>query len=156
MSLIENLTQLLTPAVNDAGFVLEEVSITPAGKRRMVAVVIDREDSNPSLDEVTQVSKSVSEILDNYSQLGTQPFTLEVTTPGVDRPLTQSRHWRKNIGRLVKITSREGERFVARITSVSDDGVMLDLKNKVVMLDFTNIKRAIIEIEFNRKDGAAR
>ena len=156
MSLIENLTQLLTPAIHDAGFVLEEVSITPAGKRRMVAVVIDREDSNPSLDEVTQVSKSVSEILDNYSQLGTQPFTLEVTTPGVDRPLTQLRHWRKNIGRLVKITPREGERFVARITSVSDDGVMLDLKNKDVMLDFSNIKRAIIEIEFNRKDGTAR
>ena len=156
MSLIENLTQLLTPAVNDAGFVLEEVSITPAGKRRMVAVVIDREDSNPSLDEVTQVSKSVSEILDHYSQLGTQPFTLEVTTPGIDRPLTQLRHWRKNIGRLVKITPHEGERFVARITSVSDDGVMLDLKNKDVMLDFSNIKRAIIEIEFNRKDGTAR
>ena len=125
-------------------------------KRRMVAVVIDREDSNPSLDEVTQVSKSVSEILDHYSQLGTQPFTLEVTTPGVDRPLTQLRHWRKNIGRLVKITPHEGERFVARITSVSDDGVMLDLKNKDVMLDFSNIKRAIIEIEFNRKDGTAR
>ena len=94
MSLVNNLTELLTTVVTQAGFVLEEVTITPIGKRRLVAVVVDRDDRNPSLDEVTVVSKEVSTILDNYSQLGEMPFTLEVTTPGIDRPLTLERHWR--------------------------------------------------------------
>jgi len=90
MSLVNNLTELLTPVVTQAGFVLEEIAVTPIGKRRLVSVVVDREDKNPSLDEVTVVSKEVSAILDNYSQMGEMPFTLEVTTPGIDRPLTLS------------------------------------------------------------------
>ena len=65
MSLVENLTELLTPAVENAGFILEEVKVTPAGKRRIIAVIIDGEERNPSLDEVTVVSRRVSEILDN-------------------------------------------------------------------------------------------
>ena len=99
MSLVENLIEVLRPAIQRAEFVLEEITVTPVGKRRLISVVIDREESNPSLDEVTAVSKVISEILDNYSQLGEMPFTLEVTTPGVDRPLTLPRHWKKNIGR---------------------------------------------------------
>ncbi len=148
MSLVLNLTELLTPAVRDAGFVLEEVKVTPAGKRRIIAVIIDGLERNPSLDEVTVVSRIVSEILDNYSQLGEMPFTLEVTTPGVDRPLTQPRHWRKNIGRLVKVTPIEGEIFTSRILSVSESGATLEDRD----IEFSKIKRAQVEIEFNRKE----
>jgi ribosome maturation factor RimP len=148
MSLAENLTDLLEPAIKRAGFVLEEVKVTPAGKRRIIAVIIDGEDRNPSLDEVTVVSRQVSDILDNYSQLGDLPFTLEVTTPGVDRPLMLPRHWRKNVGRLVKITPNEGEPFVSRITSVSDESVALESRE----IKYSEIKRASIEIEFNRKE----
>lgn len=148
MTLIQNLTELLTPAVKSAGFILEEVKVTPAGKRRIVAVIIDGEDRNPSLDEVTVVSRRVSDVLENYSQLGELPFTLEVTTPGVDRPLTQARHWRKNIGRLVKITTLTGDSFTSRIQSVSDDVAILETGPIL----FSDIKRAQIEIEFNRKE----
>ena len=154
MSLNVNIAELLTPVISQAGFILEEVSVTPAGKRRIVSVVIDREDSNPSLDEVTLVSKSVSAILDDYSQLGSMPFTLEVTTPGVDRPLTQPLHWRKNIGRLVKVTPVEGEKFVGRIKSVSNEGAILEFPAEESTVTFAQVKRAVIEIEFNRKDGA--
>lgn len=156
MSLISNLTELLTPVVERAGFVLEEVNVTPAGKRRIVAVVIDREDSNPSLDEVTVVSKTVSTILDGYSQMGDLPFTLEVTTPGVDRPLTLARHWRKNIGRLVKVTPFEGEKFVGRIKSVSSDSAILEFTDSESTIHFSDVKRAQIEIEFNRREGNSR
>ena len=148
MSLVNNLTELLDPVIKNSGFVLEEVKVTPAGKRRIVAVIIDGEDRNPSLDEVTVVSRKVSDILDNYSQLGDLPFTLEVTTPGVDRPLTLPRHWSKNVGRLVKITPLEGEPFVSRITAVSADGVALEARE----MKFSEVKRAQIEIEFNRKE----
>lgn len=148
MSLVNNLTELLSPAIKSAGFILEEVKVTPAGKRRIVAVIIDGEERNPSLDEVTVVSRKVSDILENYSQLGDLPFTLEVTTPGVDRPLTLPRHWRKNIGRLVRITPNEGEPFSSRINSATNDSVALESKE----IKYSDIRRAVIEIEFNRKD----
>jgi ribosome maturation factor RimP len=148
MSLVNNLTELLSPAIKSAGFILEEVKVTPAGKRRIVAVIIDGEERNPSLDEVTVVSRKVSDILENYSQLGDLPFTLEVTTPGVDRPITLPRHWRKNIGRLVRITPNEGEPFSSRINSATDESVALESKE----IKYSDIKRAVIEIEFNRKD----
>ena len=152
MSLVNNLTELLTPAVTRAGFVLEEVTVTPVGKRRLVAVVVDCEDRNPSLDEVTVVSKEVSAILDNYTQMGEMPFTLEVTTPGIDRPLTLGRHWKKNIGRLVKITPKTGEKYIGRIASVKDNAVTIEIKGKEREISFAEISRAQIEVEFNRKE----
>jgi ribosome maturation factor RimP len=152
MSLVNNLTELLTPAVTRAGFVLEEVTVTPVGKRRLVAVVVDCEDRNPSLDEVTVVSKEVSAILDNYTQMGEMPFTLEVTTPGIDRPLTLGRHWKKNIGRLVKITPKTGEKYIGRIASVKDNAVTIEVKGKESEISFAEISRAQIEVEFNRKE----
>jgi len=152
MSLVNNLTELLTPAVTRAGFVLEEVTVTPVGKRRLVVVVVDCEDRNPSLDEVTVVSKEVSAILDNYTQMGEMPFTLEVTTPGIDRPLTLGRHWKKNIGRLVKITPKTGEKYIGRIASVKDNAVTIEIKGKESEISFAEISRAQIEVEFNRKE----
>ena len=152
MSLVNTLTELLTPAVTRAGFVLEEVTVTPVGKRRLVAVVVDCEDRNPSLDEVTVVSKEVSAILDNYTQMGEMPFTLEVTTPGIDRPLTLGRHWKKNIGRLVKITPKTGEKYIGRIASVKDNAVTIEIKGKESEISFAEISRAQIEVEFNRKE----
>lgn len=152
MSLVNNLTELLTPAVTRAGFVLEEVTVTPVGKRRLVAVVVDCEDRYPSLDEVTVVSKEVSAILDNYTQMGEMPFTLEVTTPGIDRPLTLGRHWKKNIGRLVKITPKTGEKYIGRIASVKDNAVTIEMKGKESEISFAEISRAQIEVEFNRKE----
>lgn len=152
MSLANNLTDLLTPVVTRTGFVLEEVTVTPVGKRRLVSVVIDREVSNPSLDEVTVVSKEISAILDTYSQMGEMPFTLEVTTPGVDRPLTLPRHWKKNVGRLVKITPKEGEKYLGRITEVLENEVKLDLGKGLINVNFGDVSRAQIEVEFNRKE----
>ncbi len=151
MSLANNLTELLSPVITKAGFILEEVTVTPVGKRRLVAVVIDREDTNPSLDEVTVVSKEVSAILDNYSQMGEMPFTLEVTTPGIDKPLVLPRHWKKNIGRLVKITPKQGEKYVARIQGFADNQITLELKNESLIVSLSDIAKAQIEVEFNRK-----
>lgn len=153
MSIAENLTQVLSPVIQSAQFILEEVTVTPVGKRRLISVVIDREETNPSLDEVTAVSKVISEILDNYSQLGEMPFTLEVTTPGVDRPLTLPRHWRKNIGRLVKISLTQGEKLVGRISAFAGSNVTLEINKEEKVLALSEIARAQIEIEFNRKEA---
>jgi len=80
------------------------------------------------------------------------PFTLEVTPPGVDRPLTLPRHWKKNIGRLVKITPKQGDKFIGRISEVSENQVKLELEKELLTVDLVDVSRAQIEVEFNRKE----
>ena len=94
------LRALLAPVVEGLGLDLEDVEVTAAGRRRRVCVVVDR-DGGIDLDAVADVSKSVSDVLDASDALGSAPYVLEVTSPGVDRPLTQPRHWRRARGRLV-------------------------------------------------------
>jgi ribosome maturation factor RimP len=154
MDIAGRITQALTSAVADAGFYLEDVSVTSLGKRRVVTCIIDGEE-NLNLDEVTLISKQISEILDEEPFLGETPFTLEVTSPGIDRPLTQMRHWRKNLTRLVNATMVNGEIISGRIDAVHDESVcvLVQVKKELhkVEVPFSEIKRAVVEIEFNRK-----
>ncbi|MGY1649901.1 ribosome maturation factor RimP [Geodermatophilus sp. SYSU D01119] len=114
----------IEPVVADAGYDLEELVVTPAGRRSVVRVVVDR-DEGVSLDDVAEVSRAVSAVLDrNDGELGRAPYVLEVTSPGVDRPLTEPRHWRRNTGRLVTVAVG-GEQLTGRVTAVDDAGVTL-------------------------------
>ena len=146
MSLVFELRELLDPLVQKAGFILEEVKVTPLGRRRQISVIVDGEERNPNLDEVASISRAISAQLDDYSGLGDSPFTLEVTSPGIDRPLTELRHWRKNLGRLVKILTKEDKEISGRIAEVNTGKVRID----DVIFDFESIKRAQVQIEFNR------
>src|SRR5689334_23808526 len=93
----------IEPVIGAAGYDLEELVVTPAGRRSIVRVVVDR-DAGVTLDDIAEVSKAVSEVLDsNDDGMGRTPYVLEVTSPGVDRPLTEARHWRRNVGRLVTV-----------------------------------------------------
>ena len=146
MSLVFELRELLDPLVQKAGFILEEVKVTPLGRRRQISVIVDGEERNPNLDEVASISRAISAQLDDYSGLGDSPFTLEVTSPGIDRPLKELRHWRKNLGRLVKILTKEDKEISGRIAEVHTGKVRID----DVIFDFESIKRAQVQIEFNR------
>ncbi|SNR95431.1 ribosome maturation factor RimP [Geodermatophilus saharensis] len=118
----------IEPVVTAAGYDLEELVVTPAGRRSVVRVVVDR-DEGVSLDDVAEVSRAVSAVLDrNDGELGRAPYVLEVTSPGVDRPLTEPRHWRRNTGRLVTVTvgpAGAAEQVTGRVTAVDDAGVTL-------------------------------
>ncbi len=118
----------IEPVVTGAGYDLEELVVTPAGRRSVVRVVVDR-DEGVSLDDVAEVSRAVSAVLDqNDGDLGRAPYVLEVTSPGVDRPLTEPRHWRRNTGRLVAVTvgpAGSTEQVTGRVTAVDDAGVTL-------------------------------
>ena len=89
------------------GLDLEAVELTPAGRRRVLRVAVDK-DGGVTLDDVAEATKEVSRLLDASDVMGEQPYTLEVTSPGIDRPLTLPRHWRRNAGRLVKVTTHDG------------------------------------------------
>jgi ribosome maturation factor RimP len=148
MALKDQIFELVDPLVNNAGLVLEEVQVQTPGKHRFVTIIVDSE-TGLNLDQVTDASRLIGEALDGANFMGETPYTLEVTSPGVDRPLTAPRHWRKNIDRLVKVTKSDGEVFKARILSAADNQAVLD--NGAI--EYGDIKRAIIEVEFNRKDS---
>jgi ribosome maturation factor RimP len=128
---------------------LEEVTLTPAGKRKIMTVIVDG-DTNLSLDQVTAVSKEVSAIVEVLPALGDTPFTLEVTSPGVDRPLTNPRHWRKNHGRLINVTLHDEKSMKGRI----GDSTEIDVEIDSVKIAYAAIKRALIEIEFKSLKSA--
>ena len=129
----DRLTGWITPVVTGAGFDLEELVVTPAGRRSIVRVVVDR-DRGVTLDDIAEVSRAVSEVLDsNDDGMGRTPYVLEVTSPGVDRPLTDPRHWRRNTGRLVQVAAGpagSADQLTGRITAVDDAGVTLAVEAK--------------------------
>jgi len=153
MSLVETVQEALGPVVRATGFFLEEVQIASPGKRCVVTCIIDGE-NNLNLDQVTLVSREIAAVLDMAPFMGDTPFTLEVTSPGIDRPLTQMRHWVKNKTRLVRAVMLNGEVITGRILEVDQAGVCLlvgEKDPKQIVLPFRDIKRALVEIEFNRK-----
>ncbi len=156
MALTDSIAELIEPAVIAQGFYLEEVQLVSPGKHRIVTCIVDGEISL-NLDQVTAVSRAISELLDEAPIMGDAPFTLEVTSPGVDRPLTKPRHFAKNVDRLLKITKTDGEVVTGRITSNTESEVVLSVVSKKetteVTVAISDIKRAVVEIEFNRKDG---
>ena len=123
----------IEPVVGAAGYDLEELVVTPAGRRSIVRVVVDR-DQGVTLDDIAEVSRAVSDALDAHDDgMGRAPYVLEVTSPGVDRPLTEPRHWKRNTGRLVTVAvgpSGSADTVTGRVTAVDDDGVTLAVEAK--------------------------
>ena len=141
----EEISAVITPALSDLGFYLEDITITSAGRRSMLTVIVDG-DTHLSLDQVTVATKAISEIVENIQSLGQAPFTLEVTSPGLDRPLTKPRHWRKNIDRLVKIVLLDGKEVKGRVKDATEISATVDEQ----VVKFSDIKRATLEIEFKQ------
>jgi ribosome maturation factor RimP len=146
MSNKEQVLAVITPAIESLGFYIEDITITSAGKRSMLTVIVDG-DTHLSLDQVTVATKAISEIVENLPTLGNNPFTLEVTSPGLDRPLTKPRHWRKNQDRLIKIILNDGKEINGRIKDSNESSVTVDEQ----VINFADIKRATLEIEFKKE-----
>ena len=139
----EDISAAITPALEALGFYLEDVTITSAGRRSMLTVIVDG-DTHLSLDQVTSATKAIGEIVESIQSLGETPFTLEVTSPGLDRPLTKVRHWQKNINRLVKVVLQDGSEIKGRISEVNEaNSVVGEIK-----VNYSDIKRATLEVEF--------
>ncbi|ROP43683.1 ribosome maturation factor RimP [Pseudokineococcus lusitanus] len=160
------LTELLDPVVGGAGFVLEKVTVTPAGRRRVVRVVVDLPEDAVgamSLDQAADVTRAVSTALDDAGAFGEQPYLLEVGSPGVDRPLTEPRHWRRSRTRLVQVdvTGEDGtaRRVTGRVVEAGAAGVVLvvDEKGAAERLEvpWDRLGTGAVQVEFDRKDAPA-
>jgi ribosome maturation factor RimP len=148
----DRLVDTLRPAIERAGLDLEDVEVTPAGRRRLVRVVVDK-DGGVTLDDIADTTRLVSRRLDEDDDLmGEASYTLEVTSPGTDRPLTAERHWRRNLGRLVKVTPHEGDPVTGRIVEAGDSAARLDVDGATHDVRYADVRKARVEVEFNRKE----
>ena len=145
----ERVRSALMPVVTAAGFDLEDVAVTAAGRRNVIRVVVDR-DGGIDLDAVAEVSRVVSDALDTSDVTGAAAYTLEVTSPGVERPLTEPRHWRRAAGRLVVAGSITG-----RVVRADDEGVTLDVDGSERVVSYDDLSAGRVQVEFGRPGGPA-
>lgn len=147
-------TELIGGVVADAGCELDGVTVSAAGRRSVVRVIVDSADTL-DLDTVAELTRTVSAVLDAAPEVGEASYTLEVTTPGVDRPLTLERHWRRCRGRRAAV-ALQSEEFTARIGPVSDGSVLLVVPGKpaptVRSVALTDVVHAVVEVEFSPPD----
>jgi len=139
---------VIEPVVAEAGYDLEDVRLSRAGRRHVLRVLVDA-DGGISLDDVAVVSRAISAALDAAEETGGEviagEYQLEVGSPGVDRPLTLPRHWRRNVGRLVAVNGTTG-----RLTAADDRGIVLDGRE----IAYPELGPGKVQIEFKRLDEA--
>ena len=136
---------------------LEAVEIQRAGRRSVVRIVVDGdgpEGRGPGLDDIAAATQSVSAALDESDVTGDSPYTLEVSSRGVTRPLTLARQWRRNTGRLVKVNfTTDEEPVTGRIVEASDEQATVDIAGEHRTIPYTDVAKALVQVEFNRKEG---
>jgi ribosome maturation factor RimP len=150
----ERLVEELTDPLLALGLDLEGVELSSAGRRRVLRVAVDR-DGGVTLDDVAAATKEVSRLLDASDVMGEQAYLLEVSSPGTDRPLTHPRHWRRNTGRLVAVTTTDGTSRTGRVLEAGEDRVVLDVGGDRQEVTLAEVSKARVQVEFNRPAGAA-
>jgi len=143
------ISDALRDPLSGLGLDLEAVELTPAGKKRVLRVAVDK-DGGVTLDDIAEATRAVSAELDDEDLMGEQAYTLEVTSRGVDRPLTEPRHWRRNHERLVRVNLRDGSQVTGRVGKTDDSGVTLDVSGARRRLEYGDVAKALVQIEFNR------
>ncbi|MGW0537480.1 ribosome maturation factor RimP [Streptomyces sp. NPDC003032] len=154
----ERLRQLLEPLVSSQDLDLEEIEVASVGRKRVLRVVIDSEDG-VDLDQIAEVSRLLSAKLDETDAMGEGEYDLEVGSPGAERALTERRHYRRAVDRLVKFQLTGGDELIARILTMDDEGLDLEVpgvkgrKPSARRLAFDEIDKARVQVEFSRKDS---
>jgi ribosome maturation factor RimP len=148
----DRLAEELSAPMSALGLDLEAVDLSSAGKRRVLRVAVDK-DGGVTMDDIAEATRSVSQTLDARDLMGDRAYTLEVSSPGVDRPLTLPRHWRRNTGRLVKVSLGEGEPVTGRITASDDDGAVLDVEGTEQRVPFEQVSKAKVQVEFRKEQA---
>jgi ribosome maturation factor RimP len=149
----DRIIQVASPVVHALGMDLESVKVTSAGRRRLLRIVVDS-DHGVSLDDAAVASRELSAKLDASDVMGDQPYVLEVSSPGVDRPLTQPRHWQRALGRLVRVPLAESpsDPVQGRVLEADAADVVLDINGTRRRFGYPALGAGVIQIEFNRPD----
>jgi ribosome maturation factor RimP len=145
----QRIRDLLEPVVSRAGYDLEDVTVSAAGRRSVVRVIVDR-DGGIDLDAVAEISRVVSDTLDTGDATGDVPYTLEVSSPGVDRPLTEPRHWRRAAGHLVRAAVRDDSDVTGRVLGADDARVTFDVDGAQRSVPYDALGPGKVQVEFSR------
>ena len=152
------IADVIRPVVAAAGMDLESVRVSAAGRRRLLRVVVDS-DGGVSLDDAAAISRQLSAVLDTVAVMGDFPYTLEVSSPGVDRPLTDPRHWRRAMGRLVQVTVMDTGPISGRVVSAGPDGVTMEVEGARRRFGYAALGVGAVQVEFGHPQtelGATR
>ena len=150
---VRALRSLAEPVVASLDCELEDVTVRQAGRRRQVRVVVDHV-GGLSLDLVAEISRALSAQLDDSNILGETPYVLEVTSPGVDRPLSTPRHWQRAVGRLVAVDLGSGDSVVGRVRAADDQAASLTTDEGERQVPYAQVRRALVQVEFTRIEDA--
>jgi ribosome maturation factor RimP len=143
----DRIADVIGPVIAAAGMDLESARLSAAGRRRLLRVVVDS-DRGVSLDAAAAISRQLSAALDAAPVMGDFPYTLEVSSPGVDRPLTDPRHWRRAVGRLVQVTAADAGPISGRVIAADADGVTLDVAGDHRRFGYAALSAGAIQVEF--------
>lgn len=148
----KTLTDLLGPVVVGCGLEIDGIEVVPAGRRRVVRVTLDGDGpqgSGPDLDQIAAATRAISRALDEADFVGSQPYTLEVSSRGVGRPLTTPAHFRRNRGRLMSCTLVDGSKVTGRLKDSDDAAATLDLDGQLRVIGLDQIAKALVQVELN-------
>jgi ribosome maturation factor RimP len=146
---LHQLESLLRDVAEGFGVDLEEVKLAPSGRRRLLRVMVDK-DHGVTLDDLAELTKEISAALDDSDVMAESSYTLEVTSPGTDRPLTVPRHWRRNCGRLVKVVAHDGTQVTGRVVEVDESRAVLSVDSELRDIDYASVATAKVQVELNR------
>jgi ribosome maturation factor RimP len=146
---LDQLRSLLDPVVSECGFDLDHIEVSAVGRRRLVRVLIDSDDG-VTLDDVGVATQAIARAMESSQVMGEASYTLEVSSRGIDRPLTLPRHWRRNVGRLVTVVRVDGSTITGRISRSDLAAATLDVDGDELSVDFADVKKAQIQVEFNK------
>ena len=152
MSDVSAITRVIEPVVRSLDLDLEDLRISTVGRRKLMKVVVDG-DEGVNLDLIADVSRAIGDAVDAANAMGDADWTLEVTSPGVERPLTLARHWRRAVGRMVKVHFVDGREDLGRVLEFDEETgeVVFNFKGTIRKRNIANIAKAIVQVEFNRK-----
>lgn len=146
------ITQVIEPILAAHGLELDRLEVTPIGKRSVLRITVDGDGPDgrgPLLDDIAAASSAISVALDESPAVGKAPYTLEVSTRGVSKPLTEPKHYRRNTGRLVKLWIGD-EQVVGRIDGATDEAVTVEIDGGTRTVAYPSIDKAVVQVEMNR------
>jgi ribosome maturation factor RimP len=150
----DRVSELIAASIQGRGYDLEGVRVTAAGSKSVVRVMVDA-DAGVDLDAVAELSRDLSDLLDDAGDFGHTPYTLEVTTPGIDRPLSAERHWRRARGRKVRIVTANGE-LIGRVGELNDGEVAIVIRGRsgpsLEHVELAEVREAVVQVEFSPPD----
>ncbi|MDR1077127.1 MAG: ribosome maturation factor RimP [Propionibacteriaceae bacterium] len=150
---IAALRPVIEPVLAAQGLELDDLNLVKAGSRQVLRVTVDGDGEagpGPDLDRIARASRAISDALDASDLTGSRPYVLEVSSRGIERPLTKPSHWRRNRGRLIEVLGQDEARWLGRLVGSDDAGAELETDSGPIRLEYAEVARATVQVEFNR------